>query len=404
MIQRTAQAKTIALLLVLAAACSGSSGETSASATATETETETGSGSETDSSSSPTTSSSSDATSDGTAGTSSDTGSTTEPATSDPSETSETGGGVCGDGNVDPGEACDDGNTDNSDACTEQCTAAACGDGYVQEGEQCDDGAGNGANQGCLEGCVLNVCGDGDEGPAEGCDDGNENDGDGCDSNCLLEDVDPKAILCGVKLYECGDTIDNDNDGKIDLNDPECTTPCDDSESSLQTNLPGQNKDCKADCYFDADSGQGNDQCVWNLQCDPMNPGADVGCPYDPDLKQCDMVTEQPCFDYCSPLVPNGCDCFGCCEVAGVFVYLDSNPECSLSNLAACNPCTFFEDCNNPCKPDECEVCFGQDPDDLPPGCEEPKCDEPKTPCTNSDQCADGQFCSTGCCVDIVPE
>ncbi|MCB9756724.1 MAG: hypothetical protein H6713_42950 [Myxococcales bacterium] len=73
----------------------------------------------------------------------------------------------------------------------------------------------------------------------------------------------------------------------------------------------------------------------------------------------------------------------------------------------ACQPCTFFDGCNNPCVPEECEeceVCFGQDPGDLPPGCEEPGCKEWQTPCQDIKDCPDGQFCNTGCCIDIVPE
>ena len=392
-------------MLLLAASSPGckSNGTTSTS-TGSDSDSDTSTESDATSSatSSANTTSSTNPTTAGSGSASSDTSSATSDApTTAGSETSASG--VCGDGNVDPGETCDDGNDDNTDQCTDQCEAAACGDGYVQVGEQCDDGPDIGANQACLDGCVANVCGDFDEGPDEGCDDGNEIDGDGCDSNCLLEDVDPEAILCGNKLYECGDTIDNDGDGKIDLNDGECTTPCDDDEGSFQTSLPGQNKDCKSDCYFDIDSGQGNDHCIWDLQCDPENPGAQIGCEYDPD-KSCELQTPPECIDFCSPITPNGCDCFGCCEIAGMFIYLDSSPDCSLDNLEACEPCTFFEGCNNPCMPEMCEICFGQDPGDLPPGCDEPKCEEWQTPCINSSDCPDTQFCSTGCCIDIIPE
>lgn len=219
----------------------------------------------------------------------------------------------------------------------------------------------------------------------------------------------PMPVDCGGKIYQCGDALDNDGDGKIDGGDPECTSPCDDSEGSFQTDLPGQNKDCLADCYWDGDSGQGNDSCVWSLQCDPLNPGADIGCAYDPDKKGCDAQQAQMCLDFCSQLAPNGCDCFGCCNVdtpnGTVQIYLGGNPECSLGNLDACNTCTFQTDCGNACNPEKCELCFGED--ELPEGCEEASCDN-KQPCKvdaqgNSD-CPEGKFCSTGCCQDIIPK
>ncbi|MEZ4450367.1 MAG: DUF4215 domain-containing protein [Nannocystaceae bacterium] len=337
----------------------------------------------------------------------------------------------CGDGKVQPGEACDDGNDSNNDACTNNCTPAACGDGFTQPPEDCDDadknsdsaactseckkascgdgliqvgveacddGANNGPDKACKADCTKNVCGDGSKGPGEGCDDGNVISLDGCNSICQPE------LLCAGKLYECGNGFDDDNDGKVDLKDPECTSPCDDDEGSYQTSLPGQNKDCKADCYFDANSGQGDDQCVWNLKCDPKNPGADVGCPYDPNYKMCGLNMPQQCLDFCVPLVPNGCDCFGCCEIAGKYYYLDSGPDCSLDNLAGCNQCTFFPNCNNPCEPEMCEVCFGQDPNDLPPECGgKPKCDDNKVPCVDASECMEGEFCQTGCCTPIIP-
>jgi hypothetical protein len=112
----------------------------------------------------------------------------------------------------------------------------------------------------------------------------------------------------------------------------------------------------------------------------------------------------QGCLDFCVPLVPNGCDCFGCCEVEGNFYYLNSGPDCSLDNLKGCNECTFFENCNNPCEPEMCEICFGQDVDDLPPECNDmPVCEMEGVPsCTDSSECAVGEFCQTGCCIPIL--
>jgi len=316
---------------------------------------------------------------------------------------------TCGDGFIWAGqEECDDGVDNNGPgfACNDMCLENFCGDADVGPGEECDAGEGNnGPMQECLANCTLNVCGDGDNGPNEECDDGNLVPDDGCSAVCTMEEPPLAAIPCGNAIYECGDTLDNDMDGLIDLADPDCTTPCDDNEDSLQTDLPGQNNDCKQDCFWDANSGQGDDGCIWNLQCDPENPGADIGCEYNPNINpnQCNLNLDQTCLDFCVPLVPNGCDCFGCCEINGQFVYLDSNPECSMDNLDACNSCTFFDQCNNACEPESCELCFGQDPDDLPEDCQEPTCPDMQQSCLSLEDCPDGQFCQTGCCQAIVP-
>lgn len=339
----------------------------------------------------------------------SDSGETSTQSTGEDSESSGTAGTTTGTdtettADTDADADTDAGTTSETGVDTETDGGAECGNGVVEAGEECDDGDENGESFACLGDCTLNVCGDGHEGPEEGCDDGNLVDGDGCSAECLLEDIPPEAVMCGNKIYQCGDTIDNDNDGKIDLADPECISPCDDSELSFETNLPGQNNDCKQDCYFDDNSGSGDDKCEWNLKCDPENPGAQIGCEYDPEFQMCDLNLMQQCLDICVPLVPNGCDCFGCCEIEGQFVYLDSSPDCSLDNLGGCESCTFFEDCNNPCVPEECELCFGQDPEDLPEECDEPGCPEGVTPCLQQEDCPDEEFCLAGCCFPVVPQ
>jgi hypothetical protein len=53
--------------------------------------------------------------------------------------------------------------------------------------------------------------------------------------------------------------------------------------------------------------------------------------------------------------------------------------------------------------PEECELCFGQDPEDLPPECcGMPSCDQWDA-CLEDSDCVDGYFCQTGCCVPIEP-
>src|SRR5262249_52372790 len=71
---------------------------------------------------------------------------------------------------------------------------------------------------------------------------------------------------CQGKVYACGDCADNDGDGRFDSDDPDCLGPCDNTESgALTLGIPGgNNAPCKADCYFDQDTGTGNDSCYWD--------------------------------------------------------------------------------------------------------------------------------------------
>lgn len=207
-------------------------------------------------------------------------------------------------------------------------------------------------------------------------------------------------ILCGSKVWSCGDGLDNDNDGKIDLEDPECISPCDDTEGTFATALPGQNSDCKSDCYFDADSGSGNDKCDFNLKCDSLAPAANIGCAYDPNINACEASVPKTCLDVCLPLVPNGCDCFGCCEIksstGSKFIYLGSSDGCNLDNLDQCSSCTFNSQCSNSCNRQDCELCFGDE--ELPAHCTQTSCPDGVRSCKASSDCRLGEYCLTGCC------
>ncbi|MBO4350321.1 MAG: DUF4215 domain-containing protein, partial [Proteobacteria bacterium] len=109
---------------------------------------------------------------------------------------------ACGtDCTVNPGWLC----TDYTDVST--CSKGCCGDGILQQGEECDDGnnfAGDGCDPKCrsekifecLDGVCKPICGDGitlwmDSIPKEyreECDDGNLISGDGCSSDCKVEE------------------------------------------------------------------------------------------------------------------------------------------------------------------------------------------------------------------------
>jgi hypothetical protein len=242
------------------------------------------------------------------------------------------------------------------------------------------------------------ICGDGIVDPDE------------CSWPYCLSDCPNPPLPCGNSLRSCGDQIDNDSDDLIDLHDPDCLSPCDVSEDTLGLQQTVAGDPCKMDCFFDANNGQGNDTCAWNLACDPQNPGAVIGCEYSPDLPMawCPMTQTVECLDKCLPIVANGCDCFGCCEIAGEFRSLKdfddgrvSEDDCSADNLEGCPTCTPYMSCFNPCEADNCELCLLAE---LAPGCEQPSCPEGIEPCTDPYGCPESEFCQTGCCRPTSPD
>lgn len=214
---------------------------------------------------------------------------------------------------------------------------------------------------------------------------------------------------CLGKIYQCGDCDDNDDDGLTDALDPDCLGPCDNTEDSYYGGLPGQGGDaCRLDCYFDHDSGSGNDGCDWNRSCD-----SDVTCSRGPTATptECTAWTQaQPstCLDTCLPLTPNGCDCFGCCELparSGHFVFVGlttDNTTCDENHLDdpnVCPSCRPVPSCYNACE--ACETCVGERGPD--PNCANnaPACPFGREPCASEAKCAAGAYCITGCCVDV---
>lgn len=256
---------------------------------------------------------------------------------------------------------------------------------------------------------------------------------------------------CQGHLYQCGDCLDNDSDGLADALDPDCLGPCGNNEAGFNPNIPGISlENCSADCFYDQDGGSGNDQCVYDYRCDMLSPDVNPGgpggvtrCAYDaaraanPSI--CPPTQAMTCHDVCGPLTPNGCDCFGCCEItpgSGDYVFVGSNPDaghepCSRATLtdpASCRPCTPVADCLNTCE--HCELCFGRDM--LPADCFPPppvdaavpndatypdgghpdayvppidsgvpmRCPTGRQPCglPTDPACPSGEFCITGCC------
>lgn len=224
---------------------------------------------------------------------------------------------------------------------------------------------------------------------------------------------------CAGKVFECGNCIDDDSDGVLDSEDPECLGACDNSEDGYFPRLPGDpGAPCRADCFWDVGNGAGNDQCLWDHRCDPLETAPDFPpegptCSYDPSVKlggntSCDdALASQPvaCRESCLPLTPNGCDCFGCCVFSGaptpVWIGKEGCTSEFVGDPTKCPPCTLVSGCSNAC--DDCEVCVDKG--------------VPSSSCTPAEQCPDGaaacgvpgllsctqgSYCITGCCV-VVP-
>ncbi|MGB5366476.1 MAG: hypothetical protein WBN14_09430 [Polyangiales bacterium] len=240
-------------------------------------------------------------------------------------------------------------------------------------------------------------------------------------------------IECAGRVTDCGNCIDDDGDGLVDNDDPECLGPCDNYEGEeLLSGVGGETgEQCKADCYFDFGNGAGNDDCQWSRSCDPLEPK--VQCTYDEGLlgsKDCPETQSQLCEDVCTPLTPNGCDCFGCCtfpELAGMgrgggdgYVYIGSESGCTFDTVTDpvfCQACTPAGNCLNTCE--RCEICLGKPtiPEDCFPGTGGSggsggmggtgggdRCPVDKQVCglPGDQPCPGGSFCLTGCCTDIV--
>ncbi len=244
---------------------------------------------------------------------------------------------------------------------------------------------------------------------------------------------------CQGKLYQCGNCLDDDGDNLIDAEDPDCLGPCQNNEKGFSGQIPGQNNaPCKMDCYWDQDTGSGNDHCEWDHGCDPheqmMDP--EIGCTYDPNLKfpggkTCaDRIAMQDplCKTVCGPLTPNGCDCFGCCVIPpsmsmtdGVYVGsqdANGNYTCDLGDKAdpmKCRPCEIVTSCFKPCG--HCQLCVGKNtlPDDcypkndggmnvVPDGGVMGQCPGGEQPCGLQGQlpCPQGYYCITGCCEPTI--
>jgi hypothetical protein len=227
--------------------------------------------------------------------------------------------------------------------------------------------------------------------------------------------------LCGGPCA-CADGIDNDDDGVTDGFDAECTGASDNDEGTFATGIPGDNQDPKwQDCFFDGNSGAGDDGCRYSTSC--------IDGELESDDPKCTVTQE--CLDFCKPRTPNGCDCFGCCT----FTLADGSQRsvkleamCNQDTWEGCSDCAPAAECVNECG--RCELCPGKTIEQLPTDCgdvpppiagsggssgagsggsggtgEPPPpytCDDGQRVCTNTSDCPTGYYCSFGCCQPSV--
>jgi hypothetical protein len=199
---------------------------------------------------------------------------------------------------------------------------------------------------------------------------------------------------------QCTDGADNDGDGMVDGFDVECTGVCDNDEGSFATGIPGDNRDPMwQDCFYDGNSGAGDDGCRYRTECLTGDlPASDRDC-----------MLSMDCIDFCGSRTPNGCDCFGCCEIitGSSSVFITLGPSCSIDSIddtTACPRCVQSTECVNECG--ECEICPGRTAADLPASCRTDggmgyTCDMGTT-CAADADCPTDYYCSLGCCLPFI--
>lgn len=211
--------------------------------------------------------------------------------------------------------------------------------------------------------------------------------------------TDTGTVLCGDAPCQCNNGVDDDGDGTVDGFDLECTGAIDNDESSFATGIPGDNRDPKwQDCFFDGNSGHGDDRCRYPTEC--------LTGELSLDDEACAVT--QACRDNCQPRTPNGCDCFGCCAVplpGGGEANVLLTDSCSAEKIGdpeACPVCVPSSECvAAPGEPEPADPDDPATPDAGTPDPVDPECNG-RTQCDAESGCPVGDFCSQGCCLVII--
>ena len=252
---------------------------------------------------------------------------------------------------------------------------------------------------------------------------GNGDGGGGTGDGGFVSDA-PFGGGCTPGGAQCSNCVDDDGDMRIDGFDLECTGPLDNDEKTFATGIPGDNKDAvNQDCFFDGDSGAGNDGCNVHVCC-LLGAQTVADCPiganqYNPADCPPPLGTKplpQQCIDVCAPITPPGCDCFGCCTLCDpanpsmcydIIINPAVSPGCDSTHLAdpnVCKTCQKTDTCGSgECGGQTCILCPGQDPGTLDPGCNGAMCPNGEQQCdVNNPTCPTGTYCSAGCCIGTI--
>ncbi|MGE0871562.1 MAG: hypothetical protein AB7P03_23585 [Kofleriaceae bacterium] len=274
---------------------------------------------------------------------------------------------------------------------------------------------------------ALVVISCGSKGGGTAADANGDGDGDGSigpdADTTIYVDAPPFGGSCtpNTSAPQCSNCMDDDGDGRTDGDDIECTGAFDNDESSFKTDIPGDNIDSvMQDCFFDGNSGAGNDGCNVHVCC-LLGAETVAECPiganrYKPNDCPPPIGTKVPsdkCQTVCGNLTPPGCDCFGCCTVYfngapyDILTNPNVSPACDETNIndpTKCKTCTKVDSCGTTeCGGTTCVLCPGQDPGTLDPSCNmTPTCPEGTTPCGAQDECGAQTYCSSGCCIGVI--
>ncbi len=218
---------------------------------------------------------------------------------------------ICGNGITEPPlEQCDDNNAQDGDGCDSQCQLEdKCGNGSIDAGEQCDDG--NKLNgDGCNSWCQTEIdCGNGFCDPLENADICPEDCGGDCSS------------ICGNWVTECSGMEDGEECDDGPMGSQCCSTQC-------------KSKPCGTWCGDGIVQPEDGEQCEPpnTDECDQwcheiFNPGAECGNGVIEDGEDCEPPGQGNCNDWCKfgwvCCTPSPCCCDG---------NLDPGEECDDGN------------------------------------------------------------------------
>ncbi|MBI5503741.1 MAG: hypothetical protein HY899_02995 [Deltaproteobacteria bacterium] len=223
--------------------------------------------------------------------------------------------GGCGDGVQETSEECDDGNGDDGDGCDSNCLVSGCGNQVAAGAEDCDDGNGDDTDQ-CPSTCSWPHCGDGfAQDAADECDDGNDVDTDSCLSDCTLPVCGDGHVWAGVEDCEDGNSTDGDG----------CDSNCLATGCGNQVTTDGE--ECDDGNAYDTDSclsscraSRCGDGFVRDSveACDDGNDVDTDACPSDCTLAACGDGYVREGVEGCDNGYDNSDygDCLGNCSVA----------------------------------------------------------------------------------------